>query len=86
MCALRDVDLKQFPEAGFVNLPNWLVTFLVRWNITHRAAAQRYSAHGASAGSQQEMKLYYVGIMQDANKLGFDMPNTKALGAYLRNA
>lgn len=84
LCALRGVDLKQFPEAGFVNFPDWLVTVLVRWNIGHREAAQRYSAHGASAGSRAEMKLYYAGVMSDAKKLGFEMPYTKALAAYLK--
>jgi 2-dehydropantoate 2-reductase len=84
LCELRGVDLKQFPEAGFVNFPDWLVTLLVRWNITHREAAQRYSAHGASAGSQQEMKLYYAQVMKDASKLGFEMSYTKALAAYLK--
>jgi ketopantoate reductase len=83
LCALRGVDLKKFPEAGFINFPDWLVTFLVRWNISHREAAQRYSAHGASPGSQQEMKLYYAGIMNSAKELNFEMPYTKALGAYL---
>jgi ketopantoate reductase len=84
LCALRGVDLKKFPEAGFINFPNWLVTILVRWNIGHREAAQRYSAHGASAGSQQETKLYYTGVMKAANELGFEMPYTKALRTYLR--
>jgi ketopantoate reductase len=68
LCSLRGVDLKQFPEAGFINLPNWLVMALVKWNIGHREAAQRYSAHGASAGSQAEMKLYYAGVMKAADK------------------
>ena len=83
LCSLRGVDLKKFPEAGFINLPNWLVTALVKWNIGHREAAQRYSAHGASAGSQAETKLYYAGVMKDAEKLGFEMPCTKALRIYL---
>jgi 2-dehydropantoate 2-reductase len=83
LCALRGVDLKKFPEAGFINLPDWLVTALVKWNIGHREAAQRYSAHGTSAGSRQEMKLYYAQVMKSANELGFEMPNLKALGIYL---
>ncbi len=41
LCALRGVDLKKFPEASFINFPDWLVTFLVRWNMTYREAAQR---------------------------------------------
>jgi 2-dehydropantoate 2-reductase len=83
LCSLRGVDLKKFPEAGFINFPDWLVTALVKWNIGHREAAQRYSAHGASTGSQAEMKLYYAGVMKAANELGFEMPYTKALRAYL---
>jgi ketopantoate reductase len=83
LCSLRGVDLKQFPEASFINLPNWLVTALVKWNIGHREAAQRYSAHGESAGSQSEMKSYYDSIMKSANELGFEMRSTKALRAYL---
>jgi ketopantoate reductase len=84
LCSLRGVDLKKFPEASFINLPNWLVTALVKWNIGHREAAQRYSAHGESEGSQQEMKAYYTSIMKSANELSFEMPNTKALRAYLK--
>jgi ketopantoate reductase len=84
LCSLRGVDLKKFPEASFINLPNWLVTALVKWNIGHREAAQRYSAHGESEGSQQEMKAYYASIMKSANELSFEMPNTKALRAYLK--
>ena len=83
LCALRGVDLKKFPEASFINFPDWLVTALVKWNIGHREAAQRYSAHGASEGSQQEMKLYYAGVMKSASELGMERPYTKALRAYL---
>jgi 2-dehydropantoate 2-reductase len=84
LCQLRGVDLKQFPEASFINLPTWFVTALVKWNIGHREAAQRYSAHGASPGSQAETKLYYTGVMKDAEKLDFEMPYTKSLRAYLK--
>jgi hypothetical protein len=80
----EEQNLNKFPEAGFINFPDWLVTAFVKWNIGHREAAQRYSAHGACAGSQQAMKLYYAAIMKDANELGFEMPYTKALGAYLK--
>jgi 2-dehydropantoate 2-reductase len=83
LCSLRGVDLKKFPEASFITFPDWLVTALVKWNIGHREAAQRYSAHGASPGSREEMKLYYAGVMKTANELGFEMPYTKALRVYL---
>ncbi|HET9915122.1 MAG TPA: 2-dehydropantoate 2-reductase N-terminal domain-containing protein [Anaerolineales bacterium] len=84
LCALRGVDLKKFPEASFVNFPDWLVAMLVRWNIGHRESAQRYSAHAASTGSQEEMKHYYASVMKDAKKLGFEMPYTQALSIYLK--
>jgi 2-dehydropantoate 2-reductase len=83
LCALRGVDLKQYPEASFINFPDWLVSLLVRWNVGHRESAQRYSAHGASAGSKAEMKLYYAGVMKTAKELGFEMPYTQALSMYL---
>ncbi len=83
LCSLRGVDLKKFPEASFINLPNWLVTALVKWNIGHREAAKRYSAHGESEGSRQEMKAYYTSIIKSADDLGFEMPNLKTLGVYL---
>jgi 2-dehydropantoate 2-reductase len=83
LCSLRGVDLKQFPEASFINFPNWLVTALVKWNIGHREAAQRYSAHGESESSRQEMKAYYASIIKSAEELNFEMPYTKSLIGYL---
>ena len=83
LCELRGVDLKKYPEASFINFPDWLVTALVKWNIGHREAAQRYSAHGESAGSQEEMKAYYASIMKTAKEVEFELPYTTALRAYL---
>jgi ketopantoate reductase len=83
LCELRGVDLKKYPEASFVNFPDWLVSALVKWNIGHHESAQRYSAHGASAGSIQEMKAYYAGVMKTAKEVGFELPCTTALRAYL---
>lgn len=84
LCQLRGVNLKKFPEAGFVNFPVWLITMLVRWNVKRQESAQRYTAHAASEGSQQETKAYLARMMKSANELGFEMPYTKALGAYLK--
>jgi ketopantoate reductase len=85
LCELRGVDLKKYPEASFINFPDWLVTALVKWNIGHREAAQRYSAHGASTGSQQEMKAYYAAIMKSASEVGSALPYTTALRVYLHD-
>ena len=77
-------DLKKFPEAGFVNFPVWLVTFLVRWNIKRQESAQRYAAHVVSEGSQQETRAYLARMMRTAQELSFEMPYTKALATYLQ--
>ena len=84
LCQLRGVDLKKFPEASFVNFPVWLVTMLVRWNIKRQESAQRYTAHAGSEGSLQETRAYFVKMMKTADEFGFEMPNLKALGIYLK--
>ncbi len=84
LCQLRGVDLKKYPEASFVNFPVWLVTILVRWNIKRQESAQRYTAHAGSENSMQETKAYFVKMMKTAEGFGFEMPNLKALGAYLK--
>lgn len=84
LCQLRGVDLKKFPEAGFVNFPVWLVTMLVRWNIKRQESAQRYTAHAGSEGSLQEMKAYFASMMKTADEFGFEMSSLKALGIYLK--
>jgi ketopantoate reductase len=84
LCALRGVDLKKFPEASFINFPVWLVSILVVWNMKRNESAQRYTAHAVSDGSLQETKAYYAGMLKTADGFGFDMPYTRALGAYLQ--
>ena len=84
LCQLRGVDLKKFPEASFVNFPVWLVTWLVRWNIKRQESAQRYTAHAGSQNSLKETKAYFVKMMKTADELGFQMPNLKGLGVYLK--
>jgi 2-dehydropantoate 2-reductase len=84
LCQLRCVDLKKYPEASFVNFPVWLVTILVRWNIKRQESAQRYTAHAGSENSLQETKAYFFKMMKTAEGFGFEMPNLKALGAYLK--
>jgi 2-dehydropantoate 2-reductase len=84
LCELRGVNLKDYPEASFVKFPTWLVSFLVRWNLTHRESAQRYTAHAASASSRQETRAYYAAVMKTAVELGMEMPYTKAIGTYLK--
>ncbi len=83
LCERRGVDLGKYPEAGFVNLPVWLVSILVRWNIQHQESAQRYTAHVVSEGSRQETRAYLERMLKTAHELGFDMPYTQELGKYL---
>lgn len=84
LCQLRGVDLKKFPEASFVNFPVWLVAMLVRWNIKRQESAQRYTAHAGSENSLKETKAYFVKMMKTADEVGFEMPNLKALGIYIK--
>jgi 2-dehydropantoate 2-reductase len=83
LCELRGVDLKKFPEASFVNFPNWLVTVLVSWNIKRQESAQRYTSHAISEGSRKETKAYFDLMTKTAEGFGYEMPNLKALGVYL---
>jgi len=85
LCTLRGVELKKFHEASIVNFPAWLVSILIRWNFRRNESMQRYTAHAASDGSLQETKAYYNAMLMTAAELGFDMPYTKSLGAYLTN-
>ncbi|MCL5996172.1 MAG: hypothetical protein M1546_08955 [Chloroflexi bacterium] len=85
LCRLRGVDLKQYPEVGYMNLPVWLVMLLLRWNFRRNESMQRFTAHAASQGSLQETKAHYVSMMKTASELGFDMPHTQALGTYLQD-
>jgi ketopantoate reductase len=84
LCARRGVSLKKYPEVGLTNFPIWLVAILLRWNLRRNESMQRYTAHAASEGSLRETKYHYDRVMHTADELGFEMPNLKALGAYLR--
>jgi hypothetical protein len=84
LCAHRGVGLKKYPEVGLVNFPIWLVAILLRWNFGRNESMQRYTAHAASEGSLRETKYHYDLVMRTADELGFEMPNLKALGAYLK--
>jgi ketopantoate reductase len=85
LCRLRGVDLRKYPEIGYINLPVWLVVILLRWNFRRNESMQRFTAHAASDGSLQEMRAYYASIMKTAEDLSFDMPHTRAVGVYLQN-
>jgi len=47
-------------------------------------SAQRYAAHAGSDNSLQETKAYFNKAMKIAEELGFEMPNLKALGVYIK--
>jgi hypothetical protein len=68
-----------------MNLPVWLVAFLFRRNMRRNESMQRFTAHAASEGSLRETKYHYDLAMCTAGKLGFDMPNLKALGVYFES-
>ncbi|MBV6449438.1 MAG: hypothetical protein MHPDNHAH_00148 [Anaerolineales bacterium] len=82
LCARRGVDLKKYPETGTFNLPVWVFIPLFRLLYTYNKSMQRFTAHAAD--SLQEARENLASIMQTADELHFDLPHTKALGAYLR--
>jgi 2-dehydropantoate 2-reductase len=86
LCRLRGVNLKKYPEAGFLNYPVWLVSMLLRLNFRRNPSMQRFTAHASSEGSLQETRAYYASMMKTANDLGFVMPYTSALGTYLQRS
>jgi hypothetical protein len=47
-------------------------------------SAQRSTAHAGSDNSLQETKAYFNKAMKIAEELGFEMPNLKALGVYIK--
>ena len=83
LCAQRGVDLKKYPEIGYIKFPIWLVAFLLRRNFRRNESMQRYTAHAVSEGSRRESKYHYAQVMQSAAELGFEMPNLNAMGKYL---
>jgi len=83
LCQLRGVDLNKYPEVGYMNLPVWIVTILLRWNFRRNESMQRFTAHAASDGSLRETKVHYASMMQTAKQLGLDMPHMQALDGYL---
>jgi len=86
LCRLRGVDLKKYPETGFLNYPVWLVSMLLRWNFRRNESMQRFTAHAASEGSLHETMVYYASMTKTADELGFAMPHTRTVGAYLPHA
>lgn len=82
LCKRRGVDLKKYPETGTFNLPTWVFVPLFRWLYTHNESMQRFTAHAAN--SLPEARENYAAVMQTAHELGFDMPHTRSVGAYLQ--
>jgi hypothetical protein len=83
LCARRGVDLRKYPEAGFIKLPIWLTAFLLKQNFQRNESMQRYTAHATSVGSLREAKFFYEQIMSTAREVGFAMPEIELLGKYL---
>jgi 2-dehydropantoate 2-reductase len=83
LCEKRGVKIDNYFETKMMNFPIWLVAMLFRWNLSHNETMQRFTAHAASEGSLQETKEYFSQIIKTADELGFNIPETKALGVYL---
>jgi 2-dehydropantoate 2-reductase len=83
LCEKRGVKIDNYFETKMMSFPIWLVAMLFRWNLSRNESMQRFTAHAASESSLQETKEYFSRIIKTADELGFDIPETKALGAYL---
>ena len=81
----RGVDLKKYPEIGFVKLPIWLAIMLLRWNFRRNESMQRYTSHAAGVGSLQETKVFHTNILKTADEFGFNTTYLRSLGTYLRS-
>jgi 2-dehydropantoate 2-reductase len=86
LCARRGVDLGKYPEVGYIKLPIWLTSFLLKLNFRRNESMQRYTAHATSEGSLLESKYYFDQIMRTAADLNQEMPEMKALGVYFGSA
>lgn len=83
LCGKRGVKIDNYFETKMMNFPIWLVAMLFRWNLGHNESMKRFTAHAASESSLQETKEYFSRIIKTADELGFNIPETKALGVYL---
>jgi 2-dehydropantoate 2-reductase len=83
LCEKRGVNLKQYPDASFVDWPSWLVVTIMRWMWTTNKSMQRYTAHAASPGSLQETGMHYSTMLRTAKDLGMEVPSLESLGKYL---
>lgn len=81
LCRQRGINLRQYPETVTFRLPTWLFIILFRWLYTHNESMKRFTAHAAA--SIPEAKQNYDAMLRTASELGFDMPQTRALGAFL---
>lgn len=84
LCTLRGVDLKEFPDIGYMGWPTFVTTRLMRFMYWRNKSMQRFTAHAASAGSHRETAELYEAMLRTANELSSPVPNLRSLGAYQR--
>jgi 2-dehydropantoate 2-reductase len=83
LCAARGVDLKAYPDVGYLGWPIWLNRLLMRFIYATNKSMQRFTAHAASPGSLRETRAMYDAMLRTADRLSVPVPNVRSLGVYL---
>jgi 2-dehydropantoate 2-reductase len=83
LCTRRGVDLKRFPDIGYMSWPTWVTTRLMRFMYWRNRSMQRFTAHAASPGSRRETEEMYRAMLRTAGEFGDPVPDLRSLGRYL---
>lgn len=83
LCRRRGINLKDYPDASFVNLPAWVFVPMFRWLYRHNESMQRFTAHAAD--SLTEGKANVFAVLQTGQEMGLDMPYLRKLSAYMKD-
>jgi 2-dehydropantoate 2-reductase len=84
LCTRRGVDLKEFPDIGYIGWPTYITTRLMRFMYWRNKSMQRFTAHAASPASHRETAELYAAMLRTADELSGPVPNLRSLGAYQR--
>jgi 2-dehydropantoate 2-reductase len=83
VCERRGVPVKKYPDVAMLRWPTWLTVPLMRYQWTHNASMQRYTAHAASPGALRELADSQSAMVATADDLGLPAPVLRQLGAHL---
>jgi 2-dehydropantoate 2-reductase len=79
VCERRGVDVGRYPDVSMLRYPTWLTIPMMRWQWTHNASMQRYTAHAATPGAMRELDESCHAMLATADELGVPVPTVRAL-------